>query len=112
MIDICLFGREISDLVRVFGTSLRFILLSSVARGLFVRPVVVVIEGDARGGLRRDDYVARCVAVQKIPFAPLVLRRSSGCSVRPTRRTRRSGLVEGPRRGSIRPDVRVGQIFL
>lgn len=69
MIDICLFGREISDLVRVFGTSLRFILLSSVARGLFVRPVVVVIEGDARGGLRRDDYIVRCVAVQKIPFA-------------------------------------------
>lgn len=48
MIDICLFGREISDLVRVFGTSLRLILHSSVARGLFIRPVVIVVEGNAR----------------------------------------------------------------
>lgn len=51
MIDICLFGREISDLIRVFGTSLHFILLSSVARGLFIRPVVVVVAQD----LHRDD---------------------------------------------------------
>lgn len=97
MIDICLFGREISDLVRVFGTSLRFILLSSVARGLFVRPVVVVIEGDARGGLRRDDYIVRCVAVQKIPFAT----RTTAivglfCPADATRRT----MTIRPRRGS------------
>lgn len=58
MIDICLFGREISDLVRVSSGDEPAFFLSYFhqSRGdYFIRPVVVVVEGDARVGLRRDD---------------------------------------------------------
>lgn len=67
MIDICLFGREISDLVRVSsGRACVFILLSSVTRGLFIRPVVVV-EGDAR-----RIFVATAVCVRRMRYKRFV----------------------------------------
>lgn len=102
MIDICLFGREISDLVRVFGTSLRFILLSSVARGLFIRPVVVV-ENDAR-----RIFIATAISFAAYGTKDCVSLSYYGDrqAVLSDRRTRRSDLVEDPRR-EFRPDVQV-----
>lgn len=53
MIDICLFGREISISSAPSGRAIAFlILLSSVSAGIIIYPavvVVVVLEDDARG---------------------------------------------------------------
>lgn len=108
MIDICLFGREISDLVRVFGTSLRFILLSSVARGLLSVPSSSSRVTRAGSSSRRVYSFAACGTKDSSVSHTMVIVRLF-C---PADGTRRSDLVEGLRRGSIRPDVRVGQIFL
>lgn len=86
MIDICLFGREISDLVRVFGTSLRFYPTFVSRAGIIIRPVVVV-EGDARRIFVATTTFRSLHAVQKIRQSLVLLR----CSVS-GRRTRRSDL--------------------